>query len=326
MRVRVVSQVAAFVWRSKVLSPLIMVAILIAIFRGLSPHLLSVRNLQSLVELLPELGVITLGMAMLIIAGEFDLSVGAVLSLAPLITLRLLDTGVWLWMSVLVTLICCILIGCLHWFITIKIGIPSFITTLAGLMAWRGVVLAVTKGFPMTVPSKASIVAVVLAQKVGPLRISFFYFLVIFLLLWLALERTRLGNWIFAVGGNQMTAYIRGVNPQRVKLFCFVLCSTLAGFAGLVQASRLGVALATAGSEYELLAIAGAVIGGCSLAGGKGSVAGAALGAFAIQLIQNGLILAGVPGYWFKFFVGLVIVSGVIFGRVVEQLKGKKGG
>jgi len=309
--------------RIKMLAPLIMTVALIGIFQYLSPHLLSARNLRSIVELLPELGLITIAVSILIVSGEFDLSVGAVLALSPLIGVRLMQVNVPPWIAIVLALGCCAAIGAIQGGICLRWRIPSFIVTLAGLMVWRGVVLVTTRGFPLSMPAEASGVVAALSQRVGMFRIGFFYFIAFTLVLWLMLERTRFGNWVFAVGGNEATAHIRGVNPRRVKMMCFVLCSVLAGFAGLVQASRLGVALATAGSQYELMAIAGAVIGGVSLAGGKGTIIGAAIGAFVIQLIQNGLILARVPGYWFQFFVGVVIVVAVVVGQLGERMKAK---
>lgn len=304
----------------KILSTIIMFLSLIVIFSLLSPFFLTLRNIRTIVESLPEIGLATLGVAILIICGEFDLSIGSVFALGPIIAIKLLNMGLQNWLGIFLALFLCALIGLIHGGIVLKTKIPSFIVTLAGMMVWRGVILILTEGFPPQIPATSRIIYHVLAIHIGSFRISILYFIVIAFLLWLILERTRFGNWIFAVGGNMLTARMRGVKIGKVKLICFAICSVLVGLGGLIQTFRMNAALPTSGSQYEMMAIAGAVIGGVSLTGGKGSVLGAAIGAALIILIQNGLILAGAPSYWFRLTIGLMIVFAVIFNGIIERV------
>ena len=126
------------------------------------------------------------------------------------------------------------------------------------------------------------------------------------------LSRTNVGNWIKATGGFHEAAASMGIPVDRVKLFCFVLCSMLAGFAGLLQVLRLGSPLPSIGEGLELQAVAAAVIGGTALAGGIGTVLGGVLGALLIRVIDNGLVLSRVDANWFKFAIGFLTIFAVV--------------
>ena len=133
------------------------------------------------------------------------------------------------------------------------------------------------------------------------------------------LERSRFGNWTFAVGGSTRAARALGIIPDRVKIANFVIVAFLAGIAGMVQYLRLEAALPSAGTALELDAIASSVIGGTALAGGAGSVFGSVIGSVLIRIMDNGLVRAGAPSYWFRVFVGLLLVVAVAFHRLVER-------
>lgn len=307
----------------KEISSIFMLTVTILIFYILSPYFLSYFNLRTLLELFPELGIVVLGVTVLMISGEFDLSVGSVFALCPILIVKMLSAGVNLGIATTLALIVSLGIGALNALMVVKTGIPSFIITLATMMCWRGVVLAVTEGTPPSIPEEFSWLESHLTFWLGPIRISFIYFLIILIALWIILERTRLGNWMFATGGNPEAARARGISPAKVKLISFMITSLLAGFAGLVQTSRIGSALPSAGQGWELDAIAASVIGGTSLFGGAGSIIGAAIGAFLLRIIGNGLVIAGAPGYYFRMFVGIIIILAVIFDITLKKRASK---
>lgn len=275
--------------------------------------------MRTLLELFPEFSIVVLGVTILMISGEFDLSVGSIFALSPILIIKLVYLNVNIAVATALALIISLGIGALNAIIVVKTGIPSFIVTLATMMCWRGAVLAITEGTPPPIPEQFFIVEKYTVSWIGPVRISFIYFVVILIALWIVLERTRFGNWIFASGGNPEAARARGVNPARVKLICFMLTSFLAAFAGIIQASRIGSALPSAGRGWELDAIAASVIAGTSLFGGIGSIVAAAIGAFLLRIIGNGLVLTGAPGYYFRMFVGIIIILAVVFNITIKK-------
>lgn len=307
----------------KEMSSILMLIATIVVFRILSPAFLSFYNVRTLLELFPEFGIVVLGVAMLMISGEFDLSIGSVFALCPIVIVDLIRGGVNIGFAVTVAFLICIAIGAINAIMVVKTGIPSFIITLATMMIWRGTVLAVTEGTPPPIPKTFEAMEKYIVGWVGPIRISFIYFIIGLVILWVLLERTRFGNWIFATGGNKEAARARGINPSFVKLLLFVLTSFLAGFAGLVQTARIGSALPSAGKGWELDAIAASVIGGISLFGGVGSIIGATIGAFLLRAIGNGLVLAGAPGYYFRMFVGFIIIIAVLFDIAIKRRAAK---
>ncbi|HHV62721.1 MAG TPA: ABC transporter permease [Firmicutes bacterium] len=300
-------------------SSFIMLLAAVLLFFLLSPRFLSLNNIAVILEALPEVGILAAGVTMLMISGEFDLSVGSVFAFCPVVMVSLADLGLNIWLAMFVSLALCCCIGAFNGLVTLKIKIPSFITTLGGMMLWRGIVLLITEGFPPEFPSEASTLRAVLVGQVGLIRLSLLYFVALVFILWVVLERTRFGNWTFATGGNPATARVLGIDPRAIKFRNFVLTSFLAGLSGLIQASRLRAVLPSAGQNYELDAIAAAVIGGTQLSGGVGSVIGGAIGALLIRIIDNGLVMAGAPGYWFRVFIAIVLILAVILNTTIRE-------
>jgi simple sugar transport system permease protein len=303
----------------KTIPSLIMLVLVTVVFYMLESEFLSIENIEVILAIAPELGVLVLGVTMLMIAGEFDLSVGSVFGLAPIVYDKFIETDWNIWLALIVVLFICAIIGAINCLITLKLDIPSFVTTLGMMMVWRGVILLITQGFPPPFPKEAIPIKNFLAGEVGPIYLSLIWFAVILLVLWIVLERTGFGNWTFATGGNIGAAKSMGVNANRVKLINFMLVSFLAGLSGLIQAHRLGAVLPSAGQGLELQTIAASVIGGTSLAGGTGSVAGGAVGTFLILIINNGLVMARVSGYWFRVFIGTVLIIAVILNQFVRR-------
>jgi len=280
----------------------------------------SVRNLSNLIEVVPELGLIVVGMTVLLIAGEFDLSVGSIFAFCPILLAFVINNlGTNLWISIALVILVSCLIGAINGIVTLKLQIPSFVTTLGGMMLYRGLGLMLTGGTPPAFPQKLIPLKEIMTSKTGPFINLFIFYVVVVAIIWLVLERSRYGNWIFATGADKEIAQMRGIDITKVKFASFVLASVLAGIAGIIQACRLYTILPTAGTGYELDAIAGAVIGGTSLRGGEGDLVGAFIGAFVIRSIGSGLVLMGAPGYYIRIFVSLVLVFAVVFQIFIKN-------
>jgi len=299
------------------------IGVFFAIFSFLSNRFISVDNLMNTLTMAAELGIIAIGVSMLMISGEFDLSVGAVFAVVPMVFAIMVNHKFDEYLALVVGLTIAVGVGIVNGLVTLKTGIPSFITTLGMMMFWRGILLAVTGGFPIILSRRIKMLDYLGGRVTDGLRYSAIWFIVLTLVFWFVLERTRYGNWTFATGGNLGAARALGIPTQRVKIMNFVISSLLAGFAGLTTFARFKIVDPTFGQELELEAIASAVMGGTLLTGGYGSVFGALIGAVMISMVRNGLVLAGAPAYWYRAFIGVIlIVAAVINARIRKKVAG----
>jgi simple sugar transport system permease protein len=274
---------------------------------------LSVENMRGVLGILPETALVAIGVTILMIGGEFDLSVGSVFALTPMSIALLMGAGLPFALAILGGLVIAAIVGYVNGWLTLRFDIPSFITTLGMMYVARSLTIVISGGFPP--PLAADLPKWVFTLYVGPygiFRMSFLWFLAIAFLGSAMLSYTNLGNWIRATGGFSEAARSLGVPTRNVKLFSFILCSVLAGFAGLIQTMRLGSPLPSAGDGMELQAVAAAVIGGTALTGGIGTVLGGIVGALLIRVIDNGMVLTRVDANWFKFAVGGLTILAVI--------------
>ena len=274
---------------------------------------LSSENLRGMLGLLPEVGLVAIGVTVLMICGEFDLSVGSMFAFMPVSVALMTDRGIPFVPAMLLGLAIAAAVGFGNGFITLAFNIPSFITTLGMLFIVRSLTVVITGGFPPLLSSDLPLG--VFTQFVGPggmLRASFIWFIIIALIAGVMLAGSNFGNWIRATGGFLDAAAAMGVPVWRVKMTCFVMCSVLAGFGGSIQVFRLGAPLPSIGDGLELQAVAAAVIGGTALRGGVGTVLGAVVGALLIRVIDNGLVLSQVDANWFKCAVGGLTIFAVV--------------
>jgi simple sugar transport system permease protein len=287
---------------------------------------LNQANLQGMFGILPEMTLVALGVTILMICGEFDLSVGSVFALMPMATVMMLNSGIPFFIAVLLGLLLCAAIGFINGYITLRFSIPSFITTLGMLFIARSLTVVISGGFPPLLPT--DVPTWLFTSFVGPgnlFRMSFVWFALIAIALAALLSLTNFGNWIKATGGQLDAASSMGIPVHATKIACFVLCSMLAGFAGLIQVLRLGSPLPSLGEGMELQAVAAAVIGGTALTGGIGTVFGAIIGAMLIRVIDNGLVLSKVDANWFKFAIGFLLIFAVVsnswLSRAARRIK-----
>lgn len=296
------------------LAALVLLAALIIVFQVRSDGIfLSANNLRGILGILPEIGLMVIGVTILMICGEFDLSVGSMFALMPMVMAVLLADGTAFLPAMLAGLAVCAALGFVNGYITVKFDIPSFITTLGMLFIARSLTIVISGGFPPLLPN--DLPNWLFTVFVGPgdlFRMSFLWFLAIAVLASLMMSRTNFGNWIRATGGFLPAAQAMGIPTAGVKITCFMLCSMLAGLAGMIQVLRLGSPLPSIGEGWELQAVAAAVIGGTALSGGIGVVVGGIVGAILIRVIDNGLVLSQVDANWFKFAIGSLTIFAVV--------------
>ena len=308
---------AFLAYRPETAAVLAMIVVFV-IFAFVAEGFATKAGIFSIITLSSERGIVVVGVAILLIAGHFDLSVGSVFGLTALLVGKLMfempSSG-----AVPLALVIALGIGLLQGITVVKLGIPSFILTLGGLLLWRGVGFVVSEGQFVLVDRDDALLLIFSHRLSTGLYVTCLWFLGIVVLGTLLLQRTRIGNWIFATGGSYRAARELGVPSDRVLILLFGLTAFLAGLAGTVQMSRFALVDAGRGRMIELEIIAAAAIGGTRIWGGYGSVVGAAIGVIIVSMIQVGLARAGVPGEWFDGFVGLLIVFAVMINRSVER-------
>ena len=297
------------------LASTLLLVLLIVFFQILSGAVfLSIDNVRGVMGLLPETALVAVGVTLLMICGEFDLSVGSVFALMPMTMAVLVVAGVPFWLAILLGLALCAFIGFINGWITIKFDIPSFITTLGMMFMARSMTVVVSGGFPPRIkPGQVpSWIFTGFVDDGGLIRASVIWFVAIAVLISLLLAKTNFGNWVRATGGFLPAAAAMGIPSGKVKIACFMICSVLAGFAGMIQSLRLNSFLPALGEGMELQAVAAAVIGGTSLMGGIGSIIGGLIGATLIRVIDNGMVMSQIDSNWFKFAIGALTILAVV--------------
>jgi ribose/xylose/arabinose/galactoside ABC-type transport system permease subunit len=269
-------------------------------------------------NLVPVL-LLTVGAAIVIIGGSIDLSIGTVCGLSAGITMWTLASGLPTALSILLGVATGTFFGLLNGFLITKFGINDFIATLATLNISGGLLIVLSQATELYGAESEFFTSLVYGSFFG-IPTSFFIAGAIILLMQFLLLKTILGRRIFAMGNSGAAANVAGINVRNVKLATFVLSGTLAGCAGVLLASRLGGVQAFLGLGYEFTAIAGAVVGGVSLAGGRGSAAAALAGGLFIGTLAQGLQLIGIEPIFFGIVSGLALIIGVIFDQKIQDI------
>ncbi len=298
------------------------------VFAFLSPEFLTAASAGSILASAVQFGIVGLGVTVLMIAGEFDLSVASVYSLCPLVMASLwVDHDVNVLLSLALAILLAAGIGMLNGLATLILGIPSFIITLATALFWAGVSLNLTGGYPISYFGDSPVMSWLGTAEIGNSRISvsILWLVGIAVILAAVLRLTATGNWIFASGGDGRAARAMGVPVGTVKLACFVLSSVLAAFTGIIQFGSFGSATPTQGSDLAMTAIVVAVVGGGALMGGRGSVMGSLLAALVLGMSFTGLVLSGVSTTWFQSFVGFLLLFAVIINLRIGGLGARFG-
>ncbi|HEX6135853.1 MAG TPA: ABC transporter permease [Longimicrobiales bacterium] len=266
------------------------------------------------------LGILAVAVALLMIGGEFDLSIGSIIGVSGMSTMLLTIEAGWpLTLAIPVTLLLCAAIGLANGLLVVRTSVPSFLVTLGSLFALRGLTIALTRlltgrtqiGGIDRVPDHDAWRSV-LAGEIGPFRSNLLWWLALTLLATWLLRRTRAGNWIYAAGGSADAARNAGVPVRRVKVMLFVTTALAAALVGIMQAVRFTGADVLRGEGQEFRAIIAAVIGGTLLTGGYGTATGAALGALTFGMVQQGIVITGADADWFQVFLGAMLIAAVL--------------
>lgn len=309
-----------------------LLCILVSLLWPESFRYLSEANVAVTLKAIAPLGIMALGVGVLMIAGEYDLSVGALYSFLSIVCATIsngwggdISAGaVHAWapfVALAIALAMGALIGSFHAFLTLRFAIPSFIATLGGMLFWKSATLfyhgAVALRFKPSEPF-----ATLFNGQVGFIHASIIWFGLMAIGFYVLLHHHKLGNHFYAVGGNRNAAVAIGINPARTKTIAFAITGMMAALAGVIAATRVGSIQPGGGLGMELQAIAACVIGGAALTGGRGSVLGVVLGTALVYTIQDVLLLARAPAYYFDGFVGMLIVIAAVMNAGIRNSRG----
>jgi len=275
------------------------------------------------------LGILAVAVALLMIGGEFDLSIGATIGAAGMTILILTTRLGWsLWAALLAAAALCVAIGFVNGWLVVRTRLPSFIITLATLFIVRGLTIAITRiitgrtqlGGLEDATGFGAASVIFASELFAGIRIGALWWLLTALLATWVLLRTRAGNWIFATGGSAEAARRAGVPVSSVKIGLFITTSLAAWLVAAILAVRFNGADVLRGEGQEFRAIVAVVIGGTLLTGGYGSIIGAALGALIFGMVQQGIVITGVDADWFQVALGALLIAAVLFNQRVRRM------
>ena len=303
----------------------ISLALLVALFVLLSPAFLSGANIRSMLGTMSFVGIVAVGQTLLLVAGEFDLSVGSVAGLSAVIAAWLMvKAGLPAGIGLVGGLACGAGLGLVNGVVVVRLGIPAFIATLGMLYAAQGFTQLITKGYPIY-PLPRVVGEIGQATPILGLGWSVVVLVVLVAFSDLLLRRTTVGRNLYATGGNREIARLVGISTDRYKLICFALTGGLAALAGMFVMGNLASGSTSIGSGWELTVIAGVVVGGVSLFGGVGTVFAGFVGMLLLQVVQSGLVVAGVSPNWQTVAVGVIMVVAVGLDLFRRRLSAQGG-
>lgn len=294
--------------------PLLGFVTLMIIMSMISDAFFTSYNLLSILRQASINGLIAFGMMVVILTSGIDLSVGSTLAFSSMVMAKLIISGVSSPLAFLVAVLVGAMVGFLNGLLISKGKLQPMIATLSTMMAIRGLTLYISNGVPVSKLGEGFIGWVGRGSFLG-IPIPVYILVIIFAIFGFFLTRTVFGKRVYAIGGNIKAAKLSGIHVERNLVFVYMISGVLATLAGVILTSRIDSAVPTAGLSYEMNAVAAVVIGGASLAGGRGKVSGTLIGILIIAVLTNGLNLLGTSAYLQQIITGMIIIAAVIFDR-----------
>ncbi|WP_292334602.1 ABC transporter permease [Mesorhizobium sp.] len=286
-----------------------------------SPHFLTWGNFRAMLMSFSIEGIVVVGMTILLIVGGIDLSVGSVVCFSMVVSGALFLAGLDPWTASLIGIGVSALIGAAMGFFVTVIGLNHFITSLAAMVIVRGMCLVVTKGTPLSLFTLPPAFKAIGQGSFNNIPYVILIFIVVVAIFDFLLRRATAFRKVFYTGSNEKAAQFSGIRTNQVKFWVTVLCSTLAGLAGVIYMARFGAATPTFGAGMELNIIAAAVIGGASLNGGSGTIFGAILGMALLSVVTSSLILLDISVYWQDMIKGCILLAAVSIDHFLHRKK-----
>ncbi|WP_027469094.1 ABC transporter permease [Deefgea rivuli] len=284
-----------------------------------SPDFLTMGNLLNVFRQVSINALIAFGMTLVILLGGIDLSVGSILALSSVLTALMLSHGIDPIVATSVGVLAGAGMGMLNGLVISKGKVAPFIATLGMMTILRGLALVFSEGRPITGLNSDFFAMLGGGYVAGIIPVPVIIMLVMFGVFWFVLKKTVFGRHVYAVGGNEEASRLSGINTDSIKIWVYTLSGAMAATAGMILTSRLNSAQPTAGTGYELDAIAAVVLGGTSLTGGRGWIFGTLVGALLIGILNNGLNLLGVSSFYQQVIKGVVILLAVLLDRANKK-------
>ena len=290
---------------------------IIIVMKFVSPFFLTLTNIRGLLVGTTMIGIISVGMTGVLVTGGLDLSVGSTLALAGIIAGISLRAGIPVTFSVIFALLSAGAVGFLNGLFISKLKFDPFITTLASMIIVRGLLLVISNGHAIiNLPDSFNQIGQGTFQG---FQYPVYYFFIIAIVGDFLFRKSYLFRLSYYVGSNQEAATMCGINVERIKILNYVIVAIFAGIAGICMTARMGMASVTIGESTPLPVLAACVIGGASFRGGEGTVLGAVLGAFLLELLINALNIAGIGIYWQQVFTGAILLSAIALDKFKKK-------
>ena len=303
-----------------ILCVLLLIGIVLSI---MSPVFLTTGNIISVLLQISNNMYLALGMTLIIILGGIDLSVGSIVAMTGTLTVGFIVTnGLPMWLAIILGLIIGTVCGFFNGIIVANFKVPAFIVTLAMMNMAKGIAYIYSGGRSTRIMD-SNFMEIGTGQLFGFIPLPVVYMIILIVIFIILLNKTKFGTYIYAVGGNRESAHLSGVPIKKVEIMAYTISGFLAAFAGLVLCSRMFSGQPSAGTGYEMDAIAACVLGGVSMSGGIGRISGTIIGAIVIGIISNGLNLMGVSSFWQLVVKGMIILIAVLIDSQKGRLAAK---
>ena len=302
---------------------IIALLVLIGVVSAINPNFFTVDNILNILRQTSVNAIIAVGMTFVILIAGIDLSVGSILALTGAFAASMVGTELSILLVIPAVLLIGTLLGTLSGVIVAKGKVQAFIATLVTMTLLRGVTMVYTDGRPISTgfSDTADAFAFLGTGYLFGIPVPIWLMAIVFLISWYVLKHTKMGRYIYALGGNEAATQLSGINVDKVKIFVFAVSGFLSALAGLIVTSRLSSAQPTAGVTYELDAIAAVVVGGTSLMGGKGRVMGTLIGALIIGFLNHALKFLDISSYYQMIAKALVILVAVLADNYLGSKK-----
>lgn len=291
---------------------MIIISIIVTI---VNPNFLSVQNLFNIILQVSVTGIICVGLAMILITGEFDLSIGPVISILGLV-MAILITRYSILLTIIVVILLGMAIGAINGFLVTRIRAHSFIVTLALSTIYAGIALLISGGKYIPLQGRFKFFS---EKLFNVIPYPVIVLIVVLIIAFIVFKYVKFGRLLFAIGGNAQAAYLSGVKVRLNKIITYTVAGGIYAIATIVLISQISVAYPTTGEPYTMTALAAIVVGGVSLTGGKGSALGIFLGALVFGLINNSMILMNINPYWREVVLGIVILLAVAISGLTSK-------
>lgn len=299
---------------------LAVLVLLMTFFSFQSDAFLTGENLLNILRQISMLGIVAIGMTFVMLTAGIDLSVGSLYALSGVIVaVFVIELGMPVWLAIPLTVVISGIVGFINAFIVNQFKIPPLIATLGTMTILRGVAYIITGGLPVFgFPQSFNFLG---QGYVLGIPVPVIILAVLFVLIWIFLNKTYIGRYFYAIGGNEEATYLSGVNVKKIKYLVYILCAALTGIAGIIVSSRMSSGQPSVGTGFELDVVTAVVLGGVSFLGGEGKLSGMLIGVLIMGVLSNGLILLNVDAYYQWVIKGAVLLAAVGFDRWTKETK-----